>query len=164
MIRDNKISRRVLVVLIGVAIVSSGVSFFDKGNVTWGGLLQNFSTEMAGAVVTYWLLTIVLGTREKKEELIGQLRSEIRDVAISAVEELRRNGWLMDGSLKGANLNFAILENARLSDVNLQYALLQDANLQGSDLLYANLEGALLTETNFEGALFWHANLKGAIF
>ena len=62
----------VLGVLIFVAVISLGLSFFDS-NVTWGGLLQNFGTEMAGAVVTYLLLEIVLGTRQKKENLTIQI-------------------------------------------------------------------------------------------
>ncbi len=69
MLGDNKISRRVLTVLIGVAVISTGLSLL--GDVKWDDALLNFGTEMAGAVVTYWLLTIVLGTQEKKEEHIA---------------------------------------------------------------------------------------------
>ena len=81
---DNKLSLRILAILICVAAITSGLSFLDKGNVTWGGLLQNLGTELVGAVVTYWLLTKVLGTQEKKEELIAQIGSTVNDVAAPA--------------------------------------------------------------------------------
>jgi len=126
MLGDNKISKRILTVLIGVAVLSTGWSVYRTGDLE--GAALNFGTEMAGAVVTYWLLTIVLGTQEKKEDLIAQMGSSVKDTAVSAVDALRKNGWLEDGSLKNANLRRANLEGA-----NLEGALLEGANLEGAN-------------------------------
>ena len=37
------------------------------GKQEWDGLLLNLGTEMAGAVVTYFLFEVVIGLREKRE-------------------------------------------------------------------------------------------------
>ena len=114
---STQLRNRVLAVLIVVALLSSLLGVLV--NKDWPGLLLNFGTEMAGAVVTYLLLELVIGRREereakleaekqqleaKKADLIAQMGSQVQDVAIAAVEELRRHGWLTDGSLRGANL------------------------------------------------------------
>ncbi len=85
----------VLLVLIVVALVSS-LGALRWGNQEWDGLVLNFGTEMAGAVVTYALLELFIGRREeeeaKKADLIAQMGSVVRDEAIRAVEELRHHG------------------------------------------------------------------------
>lgn len=101
----------------------------NPSNWRLGGSSFSFSTEMAGAVVTYLLLEIVLGTRQKKETLIANIGSQIKDVAVSAAEELGRNGWLHNGSLEGAILNRATLANADLRGATLQCAELFHANI-----------------------------------
>jgi len=49
--------------------------------------------------------------------------SGVRDVAVPAADELRRRGWLTDGSLRGANLSRADLRGANLREANLSGAL-----------------------------------------
>lgn len=61
---------------------------------------------MSDAVVTYVLLQMVIGNRTRKTELIAQMGFDIRDVAVPAVDELRRHGWFTDGSLRGADLAY----------------------------------------------------------
>ena len=104
---SKRLRLAVLAVLVAIAVSSSLVSIF-LGEQTWDALLLNFGTEMAGAIVTYTLLELVLGERERSEsrkaELITRMSSDEREVAVPAAKELRRRGWLTDGSLYGANL------------------------------------------------------------
>jgi uncharacterized protein YjbI with pentapeptide repeats len=179
-----RLRKTILLALIGVALASSLLGVLPSGD--WAGLLLNFGTEMAGALVTYALLELVIGRREgreaKKAELIAQLGSQVEDVAIAATEELSRQGWLDDGSLEGAslyranlqevylfgaNLHKAFLDGANLqravlSETDLQEAYLSGANLQEAVLYGANLQGAFLRGANLQGAVLCGANLQGA--
>ena len=154
----------VLLILIVVGLVSSLGTAWRTGD--WEGLFLNLGTEMLGAVATYVLLELFIGGRERREAnkaaLIAQLGSRVNDVTVAAAEELRRHGWLCDGSLQKAILHGANLEGINLSEANLQGADLFTANLQGAILWGTNLEGAHLTQSNLRGAIMWGANLEGA--
>jgi hypothetical protein len=140
----------------------------------WGGLLLNLGAEFGGALATYVLLELLIRRREEEEEkekereaekadLIAQMGSQVQDVAVAAAEELRRHGWLGDGSLQGVRLVGANLQGAFLGGANLQRAFLGGANLEGARLGGANLEGAYLAQANLEGAFLGGANLEGAV-
>lgn len=150
----------VLGVLFGMAVVSSLVGL-------WGAeqglkeLWLNLGTELAGAVVTYILLDLVLGTRQRKESLIAEMGSNKRDGAVAAVEELRQEGWLTDGSLEGADLEGANLKEADLWHAHLKEADLVGAHLERADLVDANLEEARLVGAHLEEANLGGANLEG---
>jgi len=174
----------VLLILIVVGLVSSLGTAWHTGD--WEGLFLNLGTEMLGAVATYVLLELFIGGRERREAkkaaLIAQMGSSVKDVAIAAAEELRRHGWLTDGSLRGAflpqadlqraylsgadfqraNLAGTKLQGAHLSGVNLQGAWLEGTNLQKAGLFDANLQRAWLEGTDLRGALLTWANLQGA--
>lgn len=94
----------------------------------------------------------------RKGELIRQI-GDAGDpgLAIAALDECRANGWLEDGSLRGANLENADLRRARLSRADLQGAHLGGANLRGADL-----HGAILQEADLGGADLGQANLQHA--
>jgi len=162
----------VLLILIVVALVSS-LGALLWGNQEWDGLALNLGSEMAGAVVTYALLELFIGRRERREaegkelaakkaDLIAQMGSQVQDVAIAAAEELQRHGWLTDGSLRGAILGGANLEGAILGGANLEGINLGRANLEGANLGGANLQGAILILANLQGANLSQANLQGA--
>jgi len=187
----------ILLVLIGVALASSLWAVWPWPTGDWKGLALNFGTEMAGAVVTYLLLELVIGRMEKSEvereveekereakkaDLIAQMGSSVKDVAVAAAEELGRHGWLYDGSLQGAylldadlqganliganlqgaDLFSAKLQRATLFRANLQVANLFQANLQEARLIGGNLQGAFLDGTNLQGATLFQADLQGA--
>ena len=80
-----RVQRGVLAVLLAVAAASALVATL-VGTQTWDAALLNFGTEMAGAVVTYVLLQLVIGGRARKEDLIADLGSNVRDVAVAAAE------------------------------------------------------------------------------
>ncbi|OQX65059.1 MAG: hypothetical protein B6I38_05410 [Anaerolineaceae bacterium 4572_5.1] len=155
----------VLLILISLSIASTAWSLSRTGN--WEAAALHFGSDMGGAAVIYILLDIVLVTRQKKENLIVQMGSPYRDVAVPAVDELKRMGWLFDGSLKGTRLNQANLERAGLIGAELQDARLLRTNLYGAYLMGANLTGAWLVfanleEANLTGASLKTANLHGA--
>ena len=163
-----------------MAVASSVAGFRGEG---WKGLWQSLGPELGGAVVTYVLLDLVLGTRQRKESLVAKMGSHVRDEAIPAVEELRREGWLTDGSLRGAflamadlrgaflwyadmeasHLIAAWLRRAFLVDAKLKEAIFWRADLQGATLAGADMERANLMSANLEGTSLKGANLRGAV-
>jgi uncharacterized protein YjbI with pentapeptide repeats len=149
------------------------------------GYSTNVYTELIGVSLTILVLDRRAKQRsiaERKETLIFQMGSPIRDTAVDAVRVLRRKGWLEDGSLKGTilwhtnlqeadlrdanlqkgNLFLANLEGANLGRANLQRAYLGVADLQRAKLTYANLEEATLFKANLQGAYLNYANLEGS--
>jgi hypothetical protein len=144
----------------------------------WGGLLLNVGAEFGGALATYGLLELFIKRREeeeiKKADLIAQLGSSVKDMAVAAAEELERHGWLQDGSLRGADLFRANLQGADLAMADLQGVCLVLANLREAQLLGTNLRGAILylvdlqeawlSEADLQGADLTEADLQGAIF
>jgi hypothetical protein len=160
----------VLLVLVLVAGASSLAGVL-LGEQTWDALAVNLGTEMAGAVLTYALLELVVGGRQrrkaKERDLIVQFGSTVKDVAVAASEELRRYGWLYDGSLAGVKLENASLEGtdlfrASLGGVNLSRADLSEALLTAANLSEADLYWANLTRANLTAADLYRANLGGA--
>ena len=165
----------VLVVLIGLALALLRWAVSDIDD--WKGLALNLVTELVGAALTYTLFELVIGRMEKREaereaeekelgakkaDLIAQMGSSVKDVAIAAAEELRRHGWHRDGSLQGAFLPGANLPGASLFNADLQRANLAAANLQGANLGGANLQWAFLVYANLQGANLRRTDLQEA--
>jgi len=155
---------RVLAVLVVVAVVLSLLGGLWTED--WGGVVVNLGTELVGAVATYGLLEVFLGSRErreaKKEDLIAQMGSGVQDVAKAASEELRRHGWLYDGSLRRAELRGANLAGADLAGADLLGSNLEGAHLEGAFLVGADLGGANLLRASLGVANLAVANLEGA--
>jgi uncharacterized protein YjbI with pentapeptide repeats len=149
------------------------------------GLLQNFSTEMLGGILTFILFQLFLGNKEKVKELVAarakatqeekrKLLVDLRDKykGANSLAHLRENGWLLDGTCNGADLFEAHLPNANFCAGNLQgtsftQANLQDAwfagtKLQESRFFTANLENAIFNQAQLQNANLEWANLKGA--
>jgi len=146
---------------VGSAVVTgfASLALLHTSNVIgdwWSDTLQNFSIEMLGAFMTFILIDTLIGGREKRaaeareelrrlqRKLIKRLRSPNNEITASAAEELRRRGWLEDGSLEGAYLSYANLSSVNLSNADLEGARLTEAKLCGTDLSFANLEGTTL--------------------
>lgn len=161
----RSLQARVLAVFVVVAALSSlwAVSRTYGG---WEALALNFGTEMAGAFVTYILAEVVIGRWEARErekaDLVAQMGSIVKDLAIAAAEELARHGWLYDGSMRGANLRRANLQGASLQRANLQRAYLHEADLDRSNLEWARLDGANLEGADLSEAHLFQAYLPGA--
>jgi uncharacterized protein YjbI with pentapeptide repeats len=175
---SNLSNRAVLGILIAVALASSGLSLVvnivnnvDTSPAWWVSWLQNFSTEMFGAFLTFILIELIVGGREKrrgeeqsieqeKKRLIRQMGSQINAEAIRASEELKSREWLYDGSLRKQSFQYANLENAVLSNVKIPQVNLFFANLHSAFLDYADIQGASLREANLSDAMIPEANLQ----
>jgi uncharacterized protein YjbI with pentapeptide repeats len=149
---------------VSVGLVILATELHDR---TWDTALIGLATELAGAAVTYVVLQQVVGSRAEKDELIAQMGSDIKDVAVPAADELRQRSWLIDGSLqrahlRRANLKGAELVGARLEQANLEGARLQGVEARGVDLHGANLEETDLRAANLQGAVLSCATLQGA--
>lgn len=184
--RDNPTSLRLLILLLGVALGTSlaaaGLQPTDRG--WWSSWLQNFSTEMLGAIVTFIGFEVIVNRHNRLAELVSKAR--IGDAA--ALEELRQrhklsgqnliraelefarlmhtdlHGALLWGAnMQGAHLHKANLEGARMGGADLRKAHLMDANLQMVNLVKANLRGAKLTGADLRGAKLSDANLQEAV-
>lgn len=162
----NFIVLMILVLITVLSLALSAVSRINAGTNDWwswaDGAFQNFSTEMMGAIATFALFELVVGSRNEKRKLIIQMRSSDNITALNAVAQITANGWLRDGSLQNLALGAANLQGANLNGVNLQGGGLIGANVQGAALHEANLQGMLLWKANLQGADLRRANLQGA--
>jgi len=164
------IQMKVIGSLFIISLISI-VFYLFQSKFDFAGVALNLGTEMLGAVITYLLIQNVIGKSETKEKLIINMRSKVRDVALQAIDELRQSNWLMDGSLKEANLNGgnlrgvelygANLLGASLTGVNLSGAKLYGVKLAGANLFNADLSSAILNSTDLDRANLRQANLYG---
>jgi uncharacterized protein YjbI with pentapeptide repeats len=182
----NLNDRTVIGILLGVAIFSSVGSavvnaafHVDTSPSWWVSWLQNFSTEMFGAFLTFILIELVVGGRKErvaeertlnreKVNLIQSLRTGNKRTVKVTLERLRENGWLTDGSLRGASLVGADLKQVDLNRADLQGCILRNSDLQEAILTEANLpfidlEGANLKGANLRAAKLYGVNLYRTI-
>lgn len=156
----------VIGILVGFFAGAVRVSLvaYGKGDHTalweWiDGFAQNFGTEMFGAFMTFFLIETLLG----RKDTLRKMGSRVNDLVLDSIDIFLREGWLRDGTLKGARLTYANLQGAGPSGANLEGVSLSQANLQGINLVDANLQGADLANSNLQGANLWEANLRGAV-
>jgi uncharacterized protein YjbI with pentapeptide repeats len=131
------------------------------------GLIGNLVPEAIGIIFTVLILDRLNENRAResyKESLRRQAGSVVNDVAVDAIEQLRKEGWTEgeQSVLQGLNLIGANLANARLHKSNLQKADLEGANLKAASLSHSNLTSANLIAARLEEAELYEANLSGA--
>lgn len=172
----SRTALQILLLLAGVGIVISAVSTAMDSNSFWAwldGAMQNFATEMMGAVVTFVLFELLVNKRKTEQEkaealekekaaLKIQMRVGDNATALNAVELLREGKWSWDGSLQGANLMAAKLQGANMRGANLQNAILLNVNIQSADLRGVTLKSAHVHSVNLQGADLQRANLLDA--
>jgi hypothetical protein len=134
------------------------------------GWLQNFSTELFGALLTFIVIEKIVGGRARQRDaderrrldqmnMTMLLRQETNaESKIAIVHEmirldLIRGAWLSGLNLQGFNFNSLNLEGTRLGGANLQNANLVSANLRNVTLDAADLRGADLADADMENAL-----------
>ena len=172
----------VLLFLIAVGIGTSGASLINNASgydADWrSGWFQNFSTEVFGAIMTFGVFELLVGSRKEQKELkarlIREAGSKDNAIAVKAIREITERGWLkgdtgiltgvtLEGvNLEGADLGGVNLAGADLGGANLTGAKLGGAKLTGAKLWDANLAGASLVGANLDGVNLWGANLSGA--
>ena len=126
-----------------LCLVAVGSKYFGE---RYQDFHMNLFTEAAGIVVTVFVVNRWYAHREQenlKRRLTREAGSRSNDIAVSAVEWMRSEGWLKgkDGLLKGAALIEANLENAHLGGANLEGAELALANMQRTNLWDARSKG-----------------------
>jgi uncharacterized protein YjbI with pentapeptide repeats len=153
-------------IIIGIVILSLGFivgwTVFIEKRIDY---LLSLCTNALGIGVGVFILDQRAQQREEsrfKADLIYKLGSRINPEAIRAAEELKRHGWLTDGSLKGINLNDANLRNAHLEDGKFAEATFNSAKLQNVDLRNADLQKSWWIGTKLEGAQLARCNLEEA--
>ena len=147
----------------------SGLIAIQSKRTFWADFWHGVGTEMAGAIVTAVLFSVILRGAEQQQvidervtQLIVQLSSPDTVFALEAARQLQASGWLKDCSLKGRDLSHVYLEGMDLTDADLQATSLFQANLKGADLRNANLEGARLVNADLHGTSLSGANLEEA--
>jgi uncharacterized protein YjbI with pentapeptide repeats len=134
-------------------------------------LASGLVPETVGIVITVLFIERLNERRENQRRkaeqnalLIRQASSPVNDVAVNAINEIRRLGLLSgkNGILQGADLSGADLQGAMLTDANLQSANLSLSNLQRVNLVGADLRGANLSLSIMESAYLYRAKLQGA--
>lgn len=175
---------------LGFAILFVGILGFISGPIPyitgWTTAYYSIRAELIGIGVTVLIIdnaNEAVKRREEKKRLILQMGSPDNAFAVEAVRQLTERGWLIDGSLNGArlmkaDLNDANLFRAELINADLRLAKLQKANLwlanlyetmlgnadiRGADLNEANLYKADLRRANLQGANLRESNMKKAI-
>ena len=156
-------------IFIGAMLFNIGAMLFDDED--HNDYRLNFATEVMGVLASIGFTVLIIDRwyahRERenlKRRLVREARSRSNDIAISAVEWLRDEGWLMgnDGLLQEADLSEANLKRAYLGGANLQEADLTGANLQEASLGTTHLQGANLRKSNLQGVDLTGAKLQGA--
>lgn len=175
---------QIIGLLTTIGIVTSILSFAlsqttKQSSVTtwWVGCLQNFGTGMISSAITFWLIDVIFGLRERKAQVIRAMKN--KSSAPNAVTEAREQGWFTDGSFEGVDLRNAQLQDAILPGANLRRADLAHANLDGANLFGADLRqaslgyaalcnasliNAKLQSTRLTGCDLLEASLRGAEF
>ena len=145
-------------VLILIGIFIGVILFSDESHLIKNkGYWTNVFTEVLGIIATIAVLNRFAerrATRQEKRRLILQMGSPDNATAIEAVRILRSEGWLEDGSLKGAYLDSANLEGANLYGANLERVSLSFANLKEATLAESNLKRASLNSADLQDVDF----------
>lgn len=159
----------VLIGLIGAVNEYRGFPFQQIIQRVFQDFYANLGTELASIALTVLIIDSLTRrynqqTTEHREKarLVRQLGSRDRTAALDAVEELRSNEWVEDGTLEHVQIAWGNLEEAPLSRADLEGAHLWLTNLRGARLYYANLRGAFMQAVNLQGAYLCGANLSGA--
>lgn len=149
----------ILVFMALISLLGSARFHFNTGETNWSswwdGALQNFSTEMMGALVAFILFDQIIEARKRREDkqealdneidsLIHQMQSD--DPAIATIGYKQASSKLM------------------FQNRSLEGKLMIGVNLQGQSLIGAKLRGTTLIGSHLEGATLWQAELQDAIF
>lgn len=161
-------TRRVAIILLALALLSIVLGSINQyGNdISLGSFIGDFYANAGTELVSIAITVLVIdalnerrATQQEKDALILQMGSPINSVSREAIRKLRTRGWLKDGTLRGASLSWANLQNAFLSDANMADMTFYRTKLHGAHLQWSNLQGAKgLTD---EQLVYLH-NLRGA--
>ena len=155
----------------GIAILILGYRYQHPEGLSWSALTAdlyaNVGIDFVSIAITVLGIDALNQRREarlEKRRLIREMGSRDNGIALRAVQELRGQGYLSDGSLHSVWLMSADLERADLYSADIRGAALHSANLQRAELFGANLSRASLWRTNLAGANLIDTDLSDANF
>ncbi|RUT71733.1 pentapeptide repeat-containing protein [Flavobacterium cupreum] len=133
-------------------------------------IYANLSCELMSIAITILLINYLYEKREEsnnKRRLIRELGSEDKGFTSRALKEIKELGYLVDGTLNGADLSSANLEGldftgANLQNVNFSKARLTNSIFKGVQFEGVRLDGAEARQCNFERSVFNNVSLKGS--
>ena len=169
----NDVARAILeVVLSPVFLVVSllvlmGIMWLIVGDIDSSDIEANLASEFIGVFVTVVILGIL-----SKISAIKRLRENLKNDLIGrsnvfrqrAIDELARNNWLFDGSLKGVHFKDVEIEDIVLSGAVLSNAIFEDATIRKVTFNDADLTGTLFQNVTFIDVRFSNTNLSKSFF
>ncbi|MCY3780947.1 MAG: pentapeptide repeat-containing protein [Chloroflexi bacterium] len=172
----TKHKKRLTVVVIAISVLAAAfglLAFVDHGFSLFApnDYETNLYTEIFGVLFSVFVSVVIIGGwsywRERQQlrtRLKREAGSRSHDIAISAVEWLSHENWLIGdkGVLKYANLDNANLQRARLVEANLEGAWLNQANLQKAELVFAQMQEVRLQHANLQSARLMYADMQRA--
>jgi hypothetical protein len=168
----------ILLILILMGALPSLVSLIifltgkDPIPVTWWvGWLQNFGTEMIGAVVTFVLLELIIAAGQRRREEQTQ-REQARTTRLleyrqadspierrRILDRLNTDDLLSGTDLSDLHIEPMTLDQANFSDADLSRAHLSNCQLAYADFSRATLAQAILASVNLRSANLSYANI-----
>lgn len=173
----STVQRVGILLMITAAVTVVGGAIDEYGGLPLGQVIRhvfqdfyaNLGTELSSIALTVLIIDGLTRrynqqneAHREKTRLIRQLGNREKTLALQAVEDLRLNDWLEDGSLEHVHITWGNLEGAPLSKADLRGARLWSTNLRGARLYEANLQGAFLQAVNLQDAQLCGVNLAGA--
>lgn len=181
---QNMDNRRVLLLLVGIALTSLFFSLMSHGLA--GGInlwswadeaFQNFSTEIMGAIVTFGLFELVLGEQRRQEDETHRREEEARRQKEDAKTEAHRQTekekarrHLEKEEAEKEKKKRLIIQMRDQNNAIVRKAVeelrahdwLNDGSLQDANLRGANWQGMDLRDANLQGVDLRRANLQYA--
>jgi hypothetical protein len=131
---------------------------------------ENFWIEAIGILITVIVIDRIYAANslhDRKILLFNQLKSRANSVAVDALEQIRREGWLdevlayYDNEGGRASLRHLELQHANLNGIELRNVELRTSKLYETDLRNAKLIGCDLAFSNVRNAFLGNTDLRG---
>jgi len=135
------------------------------------GLVDELRGEITGIAITLILVDRLLSIRtrvEHENELLEQVHSPVRDIAVEALRLIRKDEQLFSMLKEALRLIrkdeqlFSMLNMKRSGGVRWSGADLSRVDLRGANLIGADMRGAHLLGADLSGARLHLADLSGA--
>lgn len=154
--------------VVGYALTHPGPLSFQ---VFMADFYPNVSTELLSIATTVLIIDTLNQRRDARQEaeherdaLARQLGSRLPDVTARAVEEARKRGFLVDGSMQERDFQGANLEGAKLWKADFQGADFKWARMKNTNLNAASLIGCRFVQANLQTAELNSVDARGANF
>lgn len=166
-------------IFLGLTLIVSGIVIggylFGSSNPILEGNMLSYITNLWTEAVSIGITVVVLdriysyrNTKTQRELLLKQLIREMgsydNGTAIRAIEAIKDEGWLTNGTLSGLRWKFPNLEGTNLQRANFKSSQLLGANLQYVSAYHVNFENARLDSSDLKYGKFNVANCKNASF